>query len=139
MPRHKSSNPVTIEHIIVAKHRHAAASQNMQVLNPAIEVCASNREHSADADDQTVGSLRERSSFGVKKHRDCSGRSVSKNGRGTLGLRKENLDRILRAIQVKVIVAGIGKTYESLGLIGERVQPLTKRDRHHPIALTVQE
>jgi hypothetical protein len=57
----------------------------------------------------------------------------------TLGLRKENLDRILRAIQVQVIVAGIGKTYESLGLVGERVQPLTKRDRHHPIALTVQE
>ena len=57
----------------------------------------------------------------------------------TLGLRKENLDRILRAIQVQVIVAGIGKTYESLGLIRERVQPLTKRDRHHPIALTVQE
>ena len=48
--------------------------------------------------------------------RPCSSRPLKPAGRWTLGLRKENLDRILRAIQVQVIVAGIGKTYESLGL-----------------------
>jgi hypothetical protein len=48
-------------------------------------------------------------------------------------------DRILRTIHVDVFVAGIGKSHELLGLVGERIKPLAEYDRHYPVAPAVQE
>src|SRR5215471_14251021 len=43
-------------------------------------------------------------------------------------------DRILRTVHVDVFVAGIGKSHELLGLVGESIKPLAECDRHYPVA-----
>ena len=48
-------------------------------------------------------------------------------------------DRILRTVHVDVFVAGIGKSHELLGLVGERIKPLAECDRHYPVAPAVEE
>ena len=40
---------------------------------------------------------------------------------------------------MSTFVAGIGKSHELLGLVGERIKPLAEYDRHYPVAPAVQE
>ena len=51
---------------------------------------------------------------------------------------EERPDRILSTVHVDLFVAGIEKSHELLGLVGERIKPLAECDRHYPVAPAVE-